>query len=246
MLCLLYSTEQGLIKKGGGGICPFPKDSIWLYLGTHTGTCVCHVPQASACVVIWYTWMWANSTTRKNLLETTLPANQGVDWLWAYKFCGYSVSLWVCHFLLQTNKEIPIIYVCWPTVSLPSLNRMCDLTVTPSPRSLFTQLGRVQVKWSRKKGLILTKRGSLFCFSQCRRCDGSCCTWADATRWNASFQRQKAFAVLQDGRCKRWAARSDTKAKAENPFVRDVKTSPDPAIVVCTESQLSDLERNKH
>ena len=32
------------------------------------------------------------------------------------------------------------------------------------------------------------------------------------------------------------------KAKAD-PIVRDVKTSPDPAIVVCTDSQLSDLER---
>ena len=33
------------------------------------------------------------------------------------------------------------------------------------------------------------------------------------------------------------------KAKAENSFVRDIKTAPDPAIVVCTDSQLSDLER---
>ena len=33
------------------------------------------------------------------------------------------------------------------------------------------------------------------------------------------------------------------KAKAENPFVRDVKTAPDPAIVVCTDPQLCDLER---
>lgn len=33
------------------------------------------------------------------------------------------------------------------------------------------------------------------------------------------------------------------KAKAGNPFVRDVKTAPDPAIVVCTDSQLSDLEK---
>lgn len=33
------------------------------------------------------------------------------------------------------------------------------------------------------------------------------------------------------------------KAKAENPFVRDVKMAPDPAILLCTDSQLNDLER---
>ena len=61
--------------------------------------------------------MWVNSTTRKNLLEITLLANQGVHWLRAYKFCGYSLSQCVCDFLLQTNKEIPILYVCWPTIN---------------------------------------------------------------------------------------------------------------------------------
>ena len=33
------------------------------------------------------------------------------------------------------------------------------------------------------------------------------------------------------------------KAKTEDPFIRDVKATPDPAIVACTDSQLNDLER---
>jgi hypothetical protein len=33
------------------------------------------------------------------------------------------------------------------------------------------------------------------------------------------------------------------KAKTEDPFIRDIKTTPDPAIVACTEQQLGDLIR---
>lgn len=33
------------------------------------------------------------------------------------------------------------------------------------------------------------------------------------------------------------------KAKTEDPFVRDIKATPDPAIVVCTDRQLDDIVR---
>jgi hypothetical protein len=33
------------------------------------------------------------------------------------------------------------------------------------------------------------------------------------------------------------------KAKTEDPFIRDIKTTPDPAIVACTDQQLDDLVR---
>ena len=33
------------------------------------------------------------------------------------------------------------------------------------------------------------------------------------------------------------------KAKTEDPFIRDIKTTPDPAIVACTDKQLDDLVR---
>ena len=33
------------------------------------------------------------------------------------------------------------------------------------------------------------------------------------------------------------------KVKTEDPFIRDIKTTPDPAIVVCTDQQLDDFVR---
>ena len=68
---------------------------------------------------IYGTWTWANSTTRKNLVETTLLANQGVDWLWAYKFCGYSVRQWVCHFLFTDEQGNPH-HLCMLTYYIPA------------------------------------------------------------------------------------------------------------------------------